>query len=94
MTNPNPGLPPILYSSIKIPGHEGKLQCPYYNYYSYSHFPTNTLNCAIVIITLQRANYASKAGTYPYTGAYTNGAPRPGVVPSRQADLPTTPSIR
>ena len=51
------------------------------------------LNYAIVIATLQRANCASKAGTYPYAGAYADGAPRSGVVPL-QAFLPTVPSIR
>ena len=94
MTNPNPNLPPTLYSSIKIPGYKGKLQCPHYNYYLYSHFPTNALNCAVVIVALQRANYTSKAGAYPYIGAYANRVPRPGVVPSRRADLPAAPSIR
>ena len=51
------------------------------------------LNYAIVIVVLQRTNYASKAGAYPYTGAYADRAPRPGVIPSQRADLPTTPSI-
>ena len=48
ITNPNPNLAPIPYSSIKILGYEEKLQCPYYNYL-YSHFLQiylNTLNCA------------------------------------------------
>ena len=95
ITNPNPSLPPTLYSSIKIPGHEEKLQYPYYNYL-YSHFLQMrliALNCAIVITMLQRANYASKAGAYLYAGAYANRAPWPGVVPIRRADFPTTPSI-
>ena len=55
---------------------------------------SNTLNCVAIVITLQRANYASKAGAYLYVGAYADGAPRSGVVPSRRAFLPTIPSIR
>ena len=43
---------------------------------------------------LQRANYAFKAGAYPYTGTYADGALWLGVVPSRRADFPTTSSIR
>ena len=73
MTNPNPDLPPIPYSGIKIPGYERKLQCPYYNYYLYSYFlqiRLITLNCAIVVVALQRVNYASKAGAYPCAGGH------------------------
>ena len=59
MTNPNPDLPPTLYSGIKIPGHEGKLQYPHCNYL-HSHFPTNTLNRAqlrsIALLLLLRYN--------------------------------------
>ena len=60
----------------------------------YSHFPTNALNRAAIVIALQRANYASEAGAHPCVGAYADRALWLGVVPSRQADLPTTPSIR
>ena len=58
------------------------------------------LNCAVIVATLQHANYASKvgacrhAGAYPYAGAYAGGALRPWVVPSRLAVLPTAPNIR
>ena len=62
ITNPNPNLPPVLHSGIKIPGYEEKLQCPYYNY-SYSHFPQiylNILNYAqlrlITLLLLLRYN--------------------------------------
>ena len=51
------------------------------------------LNCATIVITLQHTSYASKAGAYPYAGAYADRAPRSGVVPLR-AFLPTAPSIR
>ena len=52
------------------------------------------LNRAIIVVTLQRTNYASKAGAYPYTGAYADGALWLEVVPSRRADFPVAPSIR
>ena len=29
-----------------------------------------TLNCAVVVVALQRANCAFEAGAYPYAGAY------------------------
>ena len=94
MTNPNPDLPPILYSSIKIPGHEGKLQCPYYNYL-YSHFPTNALNRAqlrlIVLLLLLHYN----ARTTPLRRALILArAPTPtgrlgrGLFRSRPSSLP------
>ena len=60
---------------------------------------SNALNCTAVVVALQYANYASKAGAYPYTGsypcagAYADGAPRSGVIPLR-AFLPIAPSIR
>ena len=67
ITNPNPNLPPALYSGIKIPGYEEKLQCPYYNYYLYSHFlqiRSIALNYTTIVIALQRTNYTSKAGAH------------------------------
>ena len=107
ITNPNPDLPPALYSSIKIPGHKEKTTVPSLQLLvqSFPQIRSNTLNYATIIIALQRANYASKAGTHPCEGGppYTGGHPYTGayakvlrlrVVPRRQVDLPTAPNIR
>ena len=52
------------------------------------------LNCTIVVVVLQHANYAFKAGAYPYAGTYANGASRLGVIPSRRTNFLAAPSIR
>ena len=53
MTNPNPNLPPILCSSIKIPGYKRKLQCPHCNYlYSYFYKYAQLYSITLLLLLL------------------------------------------